>query len=78
MLRYIYSTRSWNKDYRIKMALIRNPKVPSGISLKFMAGLRDSDIKALADDRSVPAAIKAAAKRTVDAKNKPSSAGGNH
>jgi hypothetical protein len=71
ILRYIYSSREWTKNYKIKLALVKNPKVPAGVSLKFLGTLRDSEIKALASARDVPGAVQTMAKKIIDKKNAP-------
>ncbi len=57
VLRYIYSSRDWLKFYNIKLALVKNPKVPLGISMKFMGTLMEPDIRELSKSKSVPGTI---------------------
>ena len=71
ILRYIYGSREWTKNYKIKLALVKNPKVPPGVGLKFLSTLRDSEVKSLATARDVPNAIQVAAKRIIEKKNAP-------
>ena len=78
VLRYIYSNRDFTNNYKIKMALIKNPKVPQGITMKWLAVLHDNDIKDLAGDKNVPSAIKMQCKRMIDKKNAPVKVGGGH
>jgi len=47
----LYSSREWTKNYKIKMALVKNPKVPAAIALKFLSTVRDSEMKDLAKDK---------------------------
>jgi hypothetical protein len=62
VLRHIYSDREYLKVYAIKMALVKNPKVPLPTALKFLYTLQEKDIKELARDRNVPQTIQAQAK----------------
>jgi hypothetical protein len=62
VLRYIYSNREFLRTYAVKIALVKNPKVPLPTALKFMQTLQEKDIKELARDRNVPQTIQAQAK----------------
>lgn len=62
VLRHIYSDREYLKVYAIKMALVKNPKVPLPTALKFLYTLQEKDIKELTRDRNVPQTIQAQAK----------------
>ncbi len=65
VLRHIFTDREYLKIYAIKMALVKNPKVPLPTALKFLLTLQDKDIKDLARDRNVPQTIQAQAKAWV-------------
>jgi len=71
ILRYIYSNREWTKNYKVKLMLVRNPKVPAAISMKFLSMLRDSEVRDLAKDKNVPSAVQQMAKKMLDKKNAP-------
>jgi hypothetical protein len=62
VLRHIYSNRDYLKVYAIKMAIVKNPKVPLPTALKFLYTLQEKDIKELSRDRNVPQTIQAQAK----------------
>ena len=62
VLRYVYSSREFLKTYAIKIAIVKNPKVPLPTALKFMYTLQEKDIKELSRDRNVPQTIQAQAK----------------
>jgi hypothetical protein len=62
VLRYIYESRDFLKVYALRVALVRNPKVPLPTALKFLPTLQEKDIKELARDRNVPATVQAQAK----------------
>jgi hypothetical protein len=65
VLRHIYTTREYVRNYTIKAALVRNPKVPLPTALKLMLTLQEKDIRELARDRNVPQTIQAQAKAWV-------------
>jgi hypothetical protein len=62
VLRYVYSNREFLKTYAIKIALVKNPKVPLPTALKMLQTLQEKDIKELARDRNVPQTVQAQAK----------------
>jgi len=70
LLRSIARNKKFMKSYSVKLALVENPKTPSGISLTLLSQLRDSDLKRIAKSRSVPAGIAQQAKRLLDQKEK--------
>jgi hypothetical protein len=71
VLRVIYGNREWTKMYPVKVALVKNPKTPLAISLRFLAGLRESEVKELARDRNVPSSVQLAAKKMIEKKDAP-------
>ncbi len=66
VLREIANHREWSKSYSIISALVRNPKTPTGISLRMLSRIRDHDLKDLAKDREIPYGVRAAAQRLVE------------
>jgi hypothetical protein len=62
VLRYVYSNREFLRTYAIKIALVKNPKVPLPTALKLLQTLQEKDIKELSRDRNVPQTIQAQAK----------------
>lgn len=71
VLRVIYGDREWTKKYQVKLALVKNPKVPQAIGMKLMSTLRESDIKTLARDKNVPNIIQMMAKKMIEKKEAP-------
>lgn len=71
VLRVIYSNREWLRKYAIKLALVKNPKVPQGVSMRLMNTLHEHDIKTLARDKNVPGSVQMLAKKHIDKKNAP-------
>jgi len=62
VLRYVYTNRDFLRSYGLKLALVKNPKVPLPTALKFLHTLHERDIKELARDRNVPHTVMAQAK----------------
>jgi hypothetical protein len=71
VLRIIYSSREFTKNYKIKMALLKNPKLPLSVGVKFLSTLRENDVKDLSRDKNVPSALQGMAKKMMDKKNEP-------
>jgi hypothetical protein len=74
VLRYIYTKRDFLKTYAIKIALVKNPKVPLPTALRLMQTLQERDMKELARDRNVPQTIQAQAKAWIIKKEQKSKA----
>jgi hypothetical protein len=71
VLRIIYNSREFTKNYKIKMALLKNPKLPLSVGMKFLNTLRENDLKDLSRDKNVPSALQGVAKKMMDKKNEP-------
>ncbi len=68
VLTFIFNNRQLMKNYQIKMNIISNPKVPVGVSMRFLSGLRMAEVKTLAKSKNVPQGLSAAAKKLVEKK----------
>jgi len=71
VLRILYGNREWTKNQKIKLALVKNPKIPLTVVMKFVNTLRDSELKDLARDRNVPSGVAMYAKKMVEKKTAP-------
>ncbi len=71
VLRVIYSNREWLRKYAIKLAIVKNPKVPQGVSMRLLNTLHEHDVKGLAKDKNVPGTIQSLAKKQIEKKNAP-------
>lgn len=79
VLRYIYSSRHWTKEYSVKVALMNNPKAPSGVTLKWLPLLRDADLKNLAKNKNIPQVLATQARLAIAKKSAPKpEPGGGH
>ena len=68
VLRSIYQSREWTRQYTIKLALVKNPKVPVAIAMKFLSTLRESEVKDLANNKNVPSQVRINAKKMSEKK----------
>jgi len=78
VLRIIYTNRDWCKAYAMRLALIKNPRVPAAVSMKMLSTLHEADVKDLARNRNVPAIIQQMAKKATDKKSEPKKDDGGH
>jgi hypothetical protein len=65
LLRIIAESRDWTKNYQVRLSLVTNPKTPLVLSLRFLSGLQDRDVRMLAKSKNVSATVANAAKRLV-------------
>ena len=68
VLRVIYGKREWLRKYAIKLALVKNPKVPQGVSMRLMTTLHEHDVKGLSKDKNVPGSVQMLAKKQLEKK----------
>lgn len=71
VLRVVYNNREWLKSYPLKVALVKNPKTPMAIAMKFLNTFRESEVKDLARNKNVPSGIQMMAKKMMEKKNTP-------
>jgi hypothetical protein len=64
-LRYIYGNRDWTKSYQLRLAMVQNPKIPLPVAMRFMATLRESEIKEISRSKNVPGGVAHQAKMTL-------------
>ena len=68
IIMYIAKNRKWIRHYRMKVALVNNPKTPTAIALRFLNYLRLNDLRAVARSKSAPPVVTKAAKALVKKK----------
>lgn len=68
VLRVIYNKREWLRKYAIKLALVKNPKVPQGVSMRLMTTLHEHDVKGLSKDKNVAGSVQMLAKKQLEKK----------
>jgi hypothetical protein len=68
VIRFICNNGDWTKNYKVKLALVKNPKCPPRFVMQWMGLLRKSDLKSLSRDKSIPSSVQTQAKRLMQAK----------
>jgi hypothetical protein len=71
VLRIIYNSREFTKNYKIKLALLKNPRLPLSVGMKFLSTLRENDLKELSRDKNVPSGLQGMAKKMTAKKDEP-------
>ena len=75
VLRIIGNHRDWTKSYGVAIALTRNPRTPTGVSLTMLNRLANKDLKNLGSDKNIPEVIRRSAKRLFELRTKPAEKG---
>lgn len=68
VMRVIMNSREWTRQHQIKLALVKNPKVPMAMAMRFMATLRDAEVRELAKNKNVPSGVRMHAKKMGEKK----------
>ncbi|HZX95944.1 MAG TPA: hypothetical protein VFE90_15585 [Myxococcales bacterium] len=68
VLSFIYNNRQLMKNYQIKLNIVNNPKVPVGVSMRFLSSLRAAEVKVVAKNRNVSQGLATAAKKLLEKK----------
>jgi len=63
VLKKIYSNTRWQKSIRIKVACLKNPKLPIPICKKFLTSLGKHHVKKIAKDPSISKRVRDIAQR---------------
>ncbi|MFQ5464632.1 MAG: hypothetical protein ACE5EI_01755 [Thermodesulfobacteriota bacterium] len=66
LMRYIATKKEWLKNYTIKLGVIKNPKTPLKMALKFLDGLNEKDLQKLGKNKNVSSVLASAARRKFD------------
>ncbi|MEW6757688.1 MAG: hypothetical protein AB1347_05665 [Acidobacteriota bacterium] len=66
LFRKIERNMDWMKRYSIMKAFMTNPKVPAGLTLKYVSRLADQDLRLLTKDRNVTEVLRREAKKMYD------------
>jgi len=65
LLTKIATNREWLKNYKVRLALVNNPKTPLPLALKLVSTLRDVDLTGLAKSKVLPEELVVAAQGTI-------------
>jgi hypothetical protein len=68
VLSFIYNNRQLMKNYQIKLNIVNNPKVPVGVSMRFLSTLRAAEVRVVAKNRNVSQGLATAAKKLLEKK----------
>jgi len=71
VLRCIYQDREWTKSYQVKIAVVKNPKVPLPVAMRFLPLLHDADVKELSRSKNVPTGVRNQARSMVAKREAP-------
>lgn len=63
ILRKVGENKKWTKNYKTKLSLVKNPKTPVNVSLKFLIQLNRFDLKSLQSNRNIPSIVSQTAKK---------------
>lgn len=70
VLRLLGSDREWTRRHQVKVNLVMNPRTPYDIAARFVAYLRDHELRQVANSKDVPGAIVSQAKQQIQRKSK--------
>ena len=65
LISHIASTKSLNKHYQVKMALVANPKLPIKMGMRLLEVIRMADLKKIAKSRGISATLRQRALRRI-------------
>jgi hypothetical protein len=63
VLETIGNQRTWTRKYSIVVALVRNPRAPVAVAMRYLPRLSVRDLEGLGRDRNVPDAVRTTARR---------------
>jgi hypothetical protein len=70
VIRIVSANREVTRNYRVKLALVTNPKCPQATAMKFVNYLQDKDLRTLMKSKDIPTAVSAHARRILTKKGK--------
>jgi hypothetical protein len=69
VLEYISRKNDWVRKYQVRLNLVSNPRLQSGIAIRLMSGLSVRDLRNLSRDRNIPDAVRNQAMRLYRVKS---------
>ncbi len=66
VVKLIALRKEWLQNYKIKLALVSNPKTPTTISLKLLSHIMEKDLRNLSKSKNISPLIARAALRMLD------------
>jgi len=70
VLRKIAGSKTFTRLYDVKLNLVNNPKTPLTDSMRFLAHMRDTDLRKVLGNKNVPAGLRNAAIGIVNSKSR--------
>ena len=66
LLKEINKNINWIKRYSVKLGLVKNPKTPGFIAVKWLSYLRNSDLQMISQSSQIPKLISTTAKKRLE------------
>ncbi len=63
VLRAIAKNRTWIRKYPIALALVKNPRCPTGVAMRLVPRLAMRDLRSIVKDRNVAHSVRGACER---------------
>ena len=70
IIRLITMNREWLKNYAIRLALVTNPKTPTGVAVRLVNTLYKKDLKDISGSRNIPSVVVNSARKVLEARQK--------
>ncbi len=70
VIRTVSMKREVTRNYKVKLALVTNPRCPQATAMKFVNYLQDKDLRMLMKSKDVPTVVSAHARRILTKKGK--------
>lgn len=65
VIRYVSMRREWTRRYSLVVSLIKNPRTPVGVAMKFLGRLTPMDLRIVGRNRDIPEVIRKTSKRLL-------------
>jgi hypothetical protein len=65
VLRFIADSRQWTANRQVVSALVQNPRTPPPAAIRFLKGYQTSELRVLAQNRSLSATVRHEARRLL-------------
>ena len=65
VLRTLSESKSWMRNYSLKVSIVSNPKTPGDVALKWLRYLQEGDLRKLASSKNIPQLVSSTAKKRL-------------
>jgi len=65
VLRYVSLRREWTRRYPVVVSLVKNPRTPVGVAMKFLGRLTPMDLRIISRNRDIPEVIRKTSQRLL-------------